>query len=54
MRTTFRKVCAVMGGVALLTGGGIATDSIPAILVWLVISVALLYAGRAFSFQQNR
>lgn len=49
-----QKACAFAGGTALLMGTGIVTESPTVVIVWLTISVSLLYAGKAFSFQQNR
>ena len=53
MRTTFHKMCATLGGLVLLLGAGIVTDSPLVIFVWLAVSASLLLAGRAFSFQQK-
>ncbi|WP_290433513.1 MULTISPECIES: hypothetical protein [Bacteroidales] len=49
-----QKACALTGGTSLLMGAGIVTESPVVIIGWLAISVSLLYAGKAFSFQQNR
>lgn len=49
-----QKACAVIGGTALLMGAGIVTGNPVVILGWLAVSASLLYAGKAFVFQQNR
>lgn len=49
-----QKACAFAGGTALLMGTGVVTESPIAMFVWLTVTVSLLYAGKAFSFQQNR
>lgn len=54
MKKKIQNACAVIGGTALLMGAGIVTESPVVMFVWLTISVSLLYAGKAFSFQQNR
>lgn len=54
MKKKIQKACAVIGGTALLMGAGIVTENPIILIVWLTISVSLLYVGKAFSFQQNR
>ena len=54
MKKKIQKACAVVGGTALIMGAGIVTESPIVILVWLTVSISLLYAGKAFSFQEKR
>lgn len=54
MRTLFHKACAVMGGIVFLAGAAFVSDSPALAMVWLVASVSLLFAGRAFTFQQKQ
>lgn len=54
MKTTLRKACAVMGGTLLLVGGAFVGESLTLAAAWLVASVSLLLAGRAFTFQQKQ
>lgn len=49
-----QKACAFAGGTALLMGAGIVTVNPVVIFGWLAVSASLLYAGKAFVFQQNR
>ena len=54
MKKKIQNACALAGGTTLLIGAGVATENPIAIIGWLVVSVSLLYAGKAFSFQQNQ
>ncbi len=54
MKKKIQNACALAGGTTLIMGTGIVTESPIVILIWLAISVSLLYIGKAFSFQQNR
>lgn len=54
MKKKIQNACALAGGTALIMGAGIVTENPILLLVWLTISVSLLYAGKAFGFQQNR
>lgn len=54
MKKKIQNACAVIGGTSLIMGAGIVTENPIVLLVWLTISVSLLYVGKAFSFQQNR
>lgn len=49
-----RKVCACCGGLLLLLGAGLDTESPIAMAGYLAVVAALLYAGRAFSFQKRQ
>lgn len=53
MKKKIQNVCAAAGGITLVMGAGIVTENPIVLLVWLAISVSLLYVGKAFSFQQN-
>lgn len=54
MKKKIQNVCAVIGGTTLIMGAGLETESPIVVLVWLTISISLLYVGKAFIFQQNR
>lgn len=54
MKKKIQDVCAAIGVTTLLMGAGIVTENPIVVLVWLTVSVSLLYIGKAFSFQQNR
>ncbi|MCM1301962.1 MAG: hypothetical protein NC226_09610 [Bacteroides cellulosilyticus] len=54
MRTTLRKACAVVGGTAFLTGAAFVGESLAYAVVWLTVSVSLIFAGQAFTFQQKQ
>lgn len=54
MKTIFRKTCAVVGGIVFLAGAAFVGDSLAIAAAWLAVSVALLFAGRAFTFQQKQ
>lgn len=53
MKTRFQKVCAGAGLTMLLMTAGMGESSPVALLIWLVAASALLYKGRAFSFQNK-
>ncbi len=54
MRTLFHKACAVTGGIVFLAGTAFIGDSLALAAVWLAASISLLFAGKAFSFQQKQ
>ncbi len=54
MRTIFQKVCAVGGSIVFLAGAAFVGDSLAVAVAWLAVSISLLIAGRAFTFQQKQ
>ena len=52
MRT--RKLFAGAGVIMLLMMAGMGESHPVALLVWLAVSVAMLYIGRAFDFQTRK
>lgn len=54
MKKKIQNACAVIGATTLIMGAGLVTESPIVIIAWLAISVSLLYAGKAFSFQQKK
>lgn len=54
MRIILRKACAVVGGAAFLAGAAFVGESLAYAVAWLAVSVSLLLAGQAFTFQQKQ
>lgn len=48
-----RNNCAIIGVVMFLLTSCMGESDIVALLVWLAVSLALLYIGRAFDFQNK-
>lgn len=54
MKSKVRKICQGLGFAMLLFTAGLGeTENAAYIFLWLGISIALLYAGKSFSFQQK-
>lgn len=49
-----RNLCAGAGFMMLMMMAGLGDSHPAALLVWLAVSVALLYIGRAFDFQTRK
>lgn len=52
MKTLFQRLTAGLGFIMLLGTAAIGAYPVAA-LSWLIVSVSLLFAGRAFTFQQK-
>lgn len=53
MKKRFQKVCAGAGLTMLLMTAGMGESSPMVLIMWLIAAGALLYKGRAFSFQKK-
>lgn len=54
MKTKLQKFCKATGvSMLLLTAGLGETENVTALMLWIVATIAMLYIGKSFSFQQK-